>query len=71
MKMQITVRTFTGGVSIVEQSDWSVCDEKGLAEAKAFIKQIAVSGPCLIIGDTVIPGEFLRSSCVVDIRTEA
>jgi hypothetical protein len=70
MKMQITVRTFTGGVSIVAQSDRVGCADEELHEYKSFVKGIIENGHYLSIGGTIIPGEFLRNHCVVDIITE-
>jgi hypothetical protein len=70
MKMQLTVRTFTGGVSIVAQSDWTEVTDAELEEVESFVKQAAERGHYMSIGPTIIPGEFLRNHCVVDIRAE-
>lgn len=70
MKMQMTVRTFTGGVSIVAQSDWTETDEAEFEEVESYVKQLAERGNYLSIDKTIIPGEFLRNHCVIDIRTK-
>lgn len=70
MKMQMTVRTFTGGVSIVAQSDWTECTEAEFEETESYVKQAAQRGNYISIDKTIIPGEFLRNHCVIDIGTE-
>jgi hypothetical protein len=70
MKMRITVRTFTGGVSIVAQSEWTECTDAEYEEVVAFVKQAAECGHYVSVGNTTIPGEFFRNHCVADVVME-
>jgi hypothetical protein len=70
MKMQLTVRTFTGGVSIVAQSDWAECTQTEFDDLAEFSATMAKQGHYMTVANTIIPGEFLRNHCVIDVRSE-
>lgn len=67
IKVKLVVTHIQTGIKF--DGGWQEIEPDGVSEVKSAIKDNLQELTYLELGDTIVPGDFIRNHCVIDILT--